>query len=244
MVCRSVRADQMNQQAVPQLRLEPGRLGRHDPAGVGDRHQVVDRDRVHRERDRRLARVDRAARAPRSRARRRRNRCACRSGCRRCPASARARVAAAARRRGRSRACRLRRWRCERSMRVPRPARYIDTSPLRRGVAGPSATVNVSRERGEERLGESARRDPSPSGCTAGSASGRAGNATAMNVSASASVRRRPASAAPRARARRWPPDGGRRRCRARDPRERVDHRARLGRGPPARPCAARRRAR
>ena len=26
-----------------------------------------------------------------------------------------------------------------------RPARYIDTSPLRRGVAGPSATLNFSR---------------------------------------------------------------------------------------------------
>ena len=43
------------QQPVAQLRLEPGGLGRHDAPFVRDRHQVVDRDGVHRERHRGLA---------------------------------------------------------------------------------------------------------------------------------------------------------------------------------------------
>ena len=55
---------QMDQQSVAQLRLEPRRLRRHDAAGVGNRHQIVDRHRVHREGDGRRAGVDGAASRP------------------------------------------------------------------------------------------------------------------------------------------------------------------------------------
>src|SRR6188472_879630 len=48
----------MYQQPIPQLRLEPGRLRRHDAAGVRDGHEVADRDRVDRECHGRLARID------------------------------------------------------------------------------------------------------------------------------------------------------------------------------------------
>src|SRR5205085_8754313 len=41
-------ADQVAEQAVAQLRLEPGRFGRHDFVGVGDGHQLVERHRVER----------------------------------------------------------------------------------------------------------------------------------------------------------------------------------------------------
>src|SRR5829696_2877869 len=51
--------DQMHDEAVAELGLEPGRLGRHDAAGVRDRQQVVHGHRVERERDRRAAAVDR-----------------------------------------------------------------------------------------------------------------------------------------------------------------------------------------
>ena len=40
----------MHQHSVAQLWLEPGGLRRHDAAGVGNRHQVVDADRRERER--------------------------------------------------------------------------------------------------------------------------------------------------------------------------------------------------
>src|SRR4029077_18145178 len=59
----------VDEQSVAQLRFEPRGLGRHDVAGVGDGHQVADADRVQRESERRLARIDepfelaRAARA-------------------------------------------------------------------------------------------------------------------------------------------------------------------------------------
>ena len=49
----------MDEQAVAQLRLEPRGLGRHDAASVGDGHQVVNRDREHRERDRGTSAVNR-----------------------------------------------------------------------------------------------------------------------------------------------------------------------------------------
>src|SRR5574339_1268840 len=42
-------SDQMNQQPISQLGLEPRGLGRHDATGVRNRHQVVHRDRVHGE---------------------------------------------------------------------------------------------------------------------------------------------------------------------------------------------------
>jgi hypothetical protein len=35
---------------VAELRLEPGALGRHDAAGVGDGHQILDARREHRKR--------------------------------------------------------------------------------------------------------------------------------------------------------------------------------------------------
>src|SRR5690348_10138188 len=57
---RSPRAQRLNhvaQQSIPQLRLKPRRLRRHDFARVRDRHQLVDSDWIQRERDRRLARV-------------------------------------------------------------------------------------------------------------------------------------------------------------------------------------------
>src|SRR5262245_38342612 len=50
--------DQMRQQSIPKLRLEPGRLGRHDAAGIAHLHQVVHADGVQRERHRILARPD------------------------------------------------------------------------------------------------------------------------------------------------------------------------------------------
>ena len=77
----------VNQQAVSQLGLEPGGLGRHDAPFVRDRHQVVDRDGVHRERDRGLAARSPPSRARRCRARRRRSRSACRSARRRSSSS-------------------------------------------------------------------------------------------------------------------------------------------------------------
>jgi len=44
--------------AVAELRLEPGRFRRHDRIGIGDRHQLIDRRRIHRESDRVVAAVD------------------------------------------------------------------------------------------------------------------------------------------------------------------------------------------
>ena len=135
-----------DQQPVPQLRLEPRRLRRHDAAGVGDGHQVVDGDREHRERDRGACRSRRPARAPACRGRRRRSRCACRCGCRRCRAAARARDAAAARRRARWRASRPAARAATDRCAYHRPARYIATSPLRARRRRPVGdTANCSR---------------------------------------------------------------------------------------------------
>ena len=41
----------MRQQSIPQLGFEPGGLGRHDAAGVRNRHQIVHRRRIHAESD-------------------------------------------------------------------------------------------------------------------------------------------------------------------------------------------------
>src|SRR3954468_6998332 len=57
---RSAQSDEMGQQTVAELRLEPRGFGRHDPARVCDGHQVGDADRVQRERDGRLPAIDRA----------------------------------------------------------------------------------------------------------------------------------------------------------------------------------------
>src|SRR5918994_3347871 len=52
------RSDDVDQQPVAELGFEPGGFRRHDPAAIRDGHEVVDGDRMHRERDRRLPRVD------------------------------------------------------------------------------------------------------------------------------------------------------------------------------------------
>src|SRR5262245_48513570 len=52
------RLDQVRQQAVPKLRLEPGGLRRHDPASIGNRHQILNVDRIQRKRHRGSARTD------------------------------------------------------------------------------------------------------------------------------------------------------------------------------------------
>src|SRR3989304_8634511 len=57
-------SNQVDEQAVPQLRLEPGGLGRHDAAGIGNGHQVGDRDREHRERHGGAAAVHRLLERP------------------------------------------------------------------------------------------------------------------------------------------------------------------------------------
>ena len=148
----------MNQQPVAQLGLEPGGLRRHDAAGVGDRHQVVDRDREHRERDRRRCRSRRPARAPRCRARRRRSRSACRCGRRRCRAAARARAAAAARRRASWRASRPAGVAPDRSSAYQRPSRYIDDfAPCAAALAGRRVTGNALAQRRQELLRRAAR---------------------------------------------------------------------------------------
>src|SRR3954464_7683205 len=51
-------SNQMNEQPVSQLGLEPGRLRRHDAALVGDRHEIVDLDGEHREGHGGLAGID------------------------------------------------------------------------------------------------------------------------------------------------------------------------------------------
>src|SRR5262245_38852847 len=50
--------DQMRQQSVAQLRLEPRRLRRHDAAGIAYLHQVVHADGIQRERNGIFAGVD------------------------------------------------------------------------------------------------------------------------------------------------------------------------------------------
>src|SRR5687767_1169495 len=56
----------VRQQTVSELRFEPRRFRRHDAAGVGDAHQVVDRNRMHREGDRELPRIDELLELPRT----------------------------------------------------------------------------------------------------------------------------------------------------------------------------------
>ena len=56
--------NQMRQQAVAQFGFEPGGLRRHDAAGVGDRHQVGQRDREAARTRRRTGANRRAVRAP------------------------------------------------------------------------------------------------------------------------------------------------------------------------------------
>ena len=53
----------MYQQPIPQFRLEPRRLGRHDSPSVRDRHQIVNRHGIHRKRDGGPTRIDRALEA-------------------------------------------------------------------------------------------------------------------------------------------------------------------------------------
>ena len=50
----------MHEQPVPQLGLEPCRFRRHDLTGVGDGDELVNRGRVHAERDFHFAGVDAA----------------------------------------------------------------------------------------------------------------------------------------------------------------------------------------
>src|SRR6185503_5725909 len=50
--------NQMRQQSIPKLWLEPGRLRRHDAARIAHLHQVVHADGIQREGDRILARPD------------------------------------------------------------------------------------------------------------------------------------------------------------------------------------------
>src|SRR6476619_2529628 len=49
---------EMHEKAVAKLGLEPGGLGRHDAAAVGDGHQIVDGHGVHRKCHRGVAGVD------------------------------------------------------------------------------------------------------------------------------------------------------------------------------------------
>ena len=51
-------SDDVAEQPVTQLRLEPGGLRRHDVAGIGYRHEVLDAHGIQREGDGRLACVD------------------------------------------------------------------------------------------------------------------------------------------------------------------------------------------
>src|SRR3712207_2499317 len=51
-------SDRVNQNRVAELRLEPGRLRRHDAARVGDANEVFYRGRIEREGDGRAALVD------------------------------------------------------------------------------------------------------------------------------------------------------------------------------------------
>src|SRR5262245_21121713 len=48
----------MRQQSIPKLWLEPGRLRRHNAAGIAHLHQVVHADGIQRERNRISARPD------------------------------------------------------------------------------------------------------------------------------------------------------------------------------------------
>ena len=227
------RLNQMHQQPIPQLGLEPGRLRWHDPAGIGDRHRDRRSSRDTSRTRLRPCPSRRPARGRRSRARRRRNRCACRSGCRRCRASARARGAAAARRRDRSRG--------ESSSGVA--PRQVDGVPAaaevhrdlalaaRRGRAVGDAESLA--QRGEERV-----RRCGPARSLTVRLYGRiciwsCGKATAMNVSASAAaaadlcLQRR--AGARRARGAMMPVGDVERR----DARKRVYRRTRLGRRRP-----------
>src|SRR5918999_1410968 len=52
------RSDFMNQQSIPEFRLEPCRFRRHDLSSVRYIHQLDHTDRIHRKRDRHLAAVD------------------------------------------------------------------------------------------------------------------------------------------------------------------------------------------
>ena len=128
----------VNQQPVPQLRLEPGRLRRHDPAGVRDRHQVVDASPGYSE--------NATAALPESTA------CSSAVGAARAAdeidplvgahvadaaGSARARAAAGARRRGAlAREPSSRRRQPTGPACTSVPSRYIETSPLPRGRRG------------------------------------------------------------------------------------------------------------
>ena len=85
---------------VAQLRLEPGGLGRHDAAGIGDAHQIVDRAGYSENATANLP-ASTSRSSSRCRGCRRRNRCACRCARRRCRAAARGRGSAADRRRAR-----------------------------------------------------------------------------------------------------------------------------------------------
>ena len=113
-------------------------LGGMMPAAVRDRHQVLDGHRVHRERHRRLAGIDRLLAAPRCRARRRRSRSACRCACRRCGASARARAVCSSATSRPAAARRVLRRGGREIDGVPAAERDTSTPPLPRGAGVPS----------------------------------------------------------------------------------------------------------
>ena len=236
-------SDQMNEQPVAELRLEPGRLGRHDAAGVGDRHQVVDGHRVQRERDRRLAASRPPARAPPCRGRRRRSRSACRCARRRSAAPARARRSCrrATSRPRRARAV-LRRPRPQIDACTSWPSRYIETSPLPRGVGAAVGDRHALRA--------------APSRNCAGVAPAEILDGAVVGQDLHLVVGERDGDEGAGFAASPSPPQLGARPRRARgammavgdverrDRREGVDERSRSARRPPARSCAARRRRR
>ena len=228
----------MHQQPVAKLRLEPRGLRRHDAAGVGDRHQVGDTHRIERERDRGLARVTSRSSSP-ARGCRRRNRCACRSARRRSSGPARAPVC-----------CRTRRpasfargvpGAASAAQRVPAPREEHRDHALASGAGARGGRRFHARDRADQRVRRFARQ------VLHDAVVRQDADVVVRKRDGEELGRRRPVSRRPRrisrSRARRWPRDGGRRRCTARDARERVHERARVLAGRRARSCAARRRA-
>ena len=123
--------DEVSEQAVPQLRLEPGRLGRHDPARIGDAHQVGHADRDTSRTRRPPCPRPRAARARPCRGCRRRSRSACRCAGSPTPSSG-ASTWSCSRLTSSGARPRPPRRPAPQSSAYQRPPRYIETSPLLR----------------------------------------------------------------------------------------------------------------
>ena len=204
--------DLVNQEPVPELRLEPRRLRRHDPAGVGDppSGRRARRDRARSDRgltpSRRRPRalgaadaadeVDALVGADVLDAEKRLQHLLLEEADvqRRTVGAGRARAG------GSRTSVRRRRWR-------PRPGARV--TEARFGETGSFA----SRAR-EELRGRPPCRGPSPRGCTEGSGAGPAGKATARKKSYGSAPVSPGLPRAPAGRGRRSPRGGGRRRCR------------------------------